>query len=80
MLTKREKATKKRFENVERVNQVLKLFFNNGFKSLEALTPLAQFYYPEFTDAEIKNFFHFRKLTDDMIAKMENVLEQLKKE
>lgn len=80
MLTKREKATKKRIENGQKAGLLLKLFFEKGFKSLDSVTTISRHYYEGLTVSEVNNFWHFRNVSDDMLVKMESVLEQLKKE
>lgn len=79
-LTKREKAAKKRIENGKRTGVILEQFFDKGFKRLEAIMTIARYYEEELSVSEVTNFWHFRNVSDDMLAKMEYVLEQLKRE
>lgn len=80
MLKKREKRAKRRIENAQRATEIASEFFDKGFTSLIALAAIVQHYYPEMKVADINNFWHFRNVNDEMIYKMENVLEQLKSE
>lgn len=80
MLTKREKITLSRLENVQRAANVLTALIGLGFKNLPAILAITQHYYPGTSRDEILSFWHFRKLTDGLVTKMEDVLEKLKLE
>lgn len=81
MLTKREKATKDRFNNSQRALNVLDELFEKGFtRDLPVFVAIVQGYYPDLTYSVINNFWHLRTVSDDVLTKMENVLEQLKGE
>ena len=80
MLKKREKRAKRRIENAKKSTELAGAFFDKGFTSLIAMVAIAQNYYPDMTVVEINNFWHFRNVSDEMIFKMESILEQLKNE
>jgi hypothetical protein len=80
MLTKREKGSLLRIKNAGRATALLQEFFAKGFTSLVALNAISCHYYPNLTITEVNNFWHFRNISDDLLSKMENILEQLKAE
>ena len=80
MLKERDKTTKSRIENAHKASELLRNFFDKGFKSLVALVAITQYYYPELDYNDIKNFWHFRNIGDETIRKMSDVFEKLKSE
>ncbi|OIQ16567.1 MAG: hypothetical protein BM557_09645 [Flavobacterium sp. MedPE-SWcel] len=80
VLTRTEKKTKKRMDNVQEALNLLDVFFDKGFSTLPAISTLIRSYYPDVTKERITNFWHFRNVSDDMIAKVSSVLDQLNKE
>ncbi len=80
MLKKREKRAKQRIANAQRAAGLADVFFDKGFTTLEAMVAIVTDYYPELTSAEIKNFWHFRNVSELLLDKIDNVLGQIKNE
>jgi len=77
-MTAREFKTLKRFDVALKSSQILKTFFDNGFKSYDALKAIVQFYYPKVDEAKLWDFWHFRSLDGEIVETLENVFEKLK--
>lgn len=73
----RDKQTLDRFENVVKGSEVLRKFFEKGFKSVSALHAVVYSFYPETTYMDILNFWNFRKCSEEMVEKLNIVLEKL---
>ena len=76
----REKKTLKRFETARKSAEVLKSFFDKGFKSYEALRSIVMNYYPEISEPRLWGFWHFRQVDEDICDVLESVFEKLKAE
>lgn len=80
MLTKRENSTIRRFEYMKNVGAVMGEIVKCGFKDLSAVVAITQRYYPDTTRDDINDFWNFRAMKPEVLAKMENVLKSLKNE
>ncbi len=81
VLTKSEIRTKTRINNAYRAAEVLDELFDKGFvRSLPVLVDIVTSYFPEMQIDHINNFWHFRNVSDDLLLKMESVVEKLKAE
>ncbi|MFH6966449.1 hypothetical protein [Flavobacterium sp. FlaQc-28] len=76
----RDIKTLKRIETAHKSAEVLKLFFNKGFKTFDALKSIVCHYYPEISEARLWNFWHFRQVDESIYNVLEDVFEKLKSE
>jgi len=79
-ITQREKKTKQRFKSALKCAQILDRFFENGFKSYEALKTIILFYNPEMDEKKIWDFWHFRNFDEEIAEKLEVIYDKLKQE
>jgi len=80
MLTKREKAAMDRVAYMRRAADVIAGFVTGGYGAISAVHATARQEYPELMYDEIYQFWNFRTLNDDVLKKLENVLQKLKSE
>ncbi|WP_295093694.1 hypothetical protein [uncultured Flavobacterium sp.] len=78
--SKRDKQTLERIETAKKSAEILKSFFEKGFKSFEALSSIVSNYYPEMSIEKLKNFWHFRHVDESMYGVLQDVFERLKSE
>lgn len=80
LLTKREKSAQNRIAWIKRAVVVNAGFFEAGFKSVPAVTAIAQNMYPNISNDDVTAFWNFRVYDIALLEKMENVLHKLKQE
>jgi hypothetical protein len=78
--SKREFKSLNRFDNAIKISTVLKNFFNKGFRNLDSIKAILNFYYPEFDCSGLYDFWHLRIYDEKIFQCLENVLEKLKSE
>lgn len=76
----RDVKTLRRFEMARKQADILKQFFNSGFRKFEALSAITLNYYPEIPESRLSDFWHFRNIDEDICVKLEDVFEKLKQE
>jgi hypothetical protein len=76
----RDFKTLKRIESAQKSANILKLYFDKGFKSFEALKAIVLNYYPEISENRLWDFWHFRVVDEDIALCLEDVFEKLKSE
>jgi len=80
LLTKRENSTVQRIGWIKRAAVVNDGFFKAGFKNVGAVAAIVQNAYPEILNDDVAAFWNFRVMDDDILEKMECVLQKLKSE
>jgi hypothetical protein len=78
--SQRDVKTLKRIETAHKSAEILKSFFEKGFKSFEALKSIVINYYPEISESRLWNVWHFRQVDESIYDILENVFERLKAE
>lgn len=76
----REFKTLKRFDIALKSSKILRNFFEKGFKSYDALSAIVFNYYPDISENRLWDFWHFRKIDEDICEKLTDVFEKLNKE
>lgn len=79
-LKQRDFKTLKRIEAAQKGSQVLRDFFEKGFKSFDALKAIVLNYHPEIPETRLWDFWHFRIVDEDISAALIDVFEKLKSE
>jgi hypothetical protein len=74
----RDKKTLLRFETVRKASDILRNFFDKGFKSFDAFKAIVQNYHPEVTEKILFDFWHIRTFDLEMVEILEDVFEKLK--
>jgi len=80
MLTKRQNNAASRIEWMRRAVKVNGGFFSAGFQNVGAVSAIVQRYYPKLSHEDVYKFWNFRGLDENVLAKMEIVLDNLKAE
>lgn len=76
----RDLKTFTRIETVTRSSNVLMYFFENGFKTFDALKSIVLHFYPEVDEKRLWNFWHFRQVDGSICDVLNSVVEKLKAE
>jgi len=76
----RDFKTIKRIEAAQKSANILRLFFDKGFKSFDALKSITLNYYPELSEKRLWDFWHFRIVDEEIASTLEDVYEKLKSE
>lgn len=76
----REFKTLKRFEIALKSSEILRSFFEKGFKSYDALSAIVLNYYPDISENRLWDFWHFRIIDEDICEKLTDVFDKLSKE
>lgn len=79
-LKARDRQTLIRIERAEKAAAVLRVFFEGGFKTFDALNAIVMNYYPELSEKRLWDFWHFRVFDEDMCEALNDVFEKLKAE
>lgn len=79
-LTIREKETLFRFETYDKCSEILRVFFQMGFRSFSAFKSIMQFYSPEIDLVKLKRFWNCISMDREIVEKVEAVFEKLKQE
>ncbi|MFT5760903.1 MAG: hypothetical protein ACI8WA_000004 [Polaribacter sp.] len=79
-MKQRDFKTLRRFNIASDSCNVLKNFFQKGFKNFHALFAIVQNFHPEITEKMLWDFWHFRKFDEKMLNVLEGVYEKLKAE
>jgi hypothetical protein len=77
-LKQRDMKTLNRIISAQKSSQILKSFFDKGFKSFEALKSIVQNYYPEIDENRLYDFWHIRIFDSEIIEVLESVFDKLK--
>ncbi|WP_202703116.1 hypothetical protein [Flavobacterium sp. UGB4466] len=76
----RDRKTLNRIKTVQSSSNILRDFFDKGFKTFDALKSIVMHYYPEMPELKLYDFWHFRRVDSEMCEALENVFEKLKSE
>jgi hypothetical protein len=76
----RDNKTLKRIETVGASANVLKQFFEKGFKTFDALKSIVLHYYPDISEVRLYDFWYFRIVDNEICESLENVFDKLKSE
>jgi len=76
----RDFKTLRRIQTVQSSSNVLRAFFDKGFKSFDALRAIVLCYYPDMSESKLWDFWHFRRVDEAMCEALEDVFEKLKAE
>jgi hypothetical protein len=79
-LTIRETETINRFETFIKCSEILRDFFNMGFRSFNALKAIMQFHYPDIDLIKLKRFWNCQLMDKDIVSKVVTVFEKMKNE
>lgn len=79
-LKQRDLKTIKRITATQKSSNILRSFFDKGFKSFDALKAIVLNYYPEISESRLWDFWHFRIVDEDIAESLEDVFEKLKSE
>ena len=79
-LKQRDIKTIKRIMSTQKSSNILRLFFDKGFKSFDALKSIVLNYHPEISESRLWDFWHFRIVDEDIAISLEDVFEKLKSE
>lgn len=80
IVKQRDFKTLKRIENAQKSANILRLYFDKGFKSFDALKAITLNYYPEIPETRLWDFWHFRIVDEEIALALEDVFEKLKAE
>jgi hypothetical protein len=80
MLKQRDFKTLRRIETAQKSSNVLRGFFDKGFKSFDALKAIVLNYYPEMSESRLWDFWHFRIVDESISDSLIDVFEKLKSE
>lgn len=80
MLKQRDFKTLRRIETAQKSSNVLRGFFDKGFKSFDALKAIVLNYYPEISETRLWDFWHFRIVDESISDSLIDVFEKLKSE
>lgn len=80
MLKQRDFKTLRRIETAQKSSNVLRGFFDKGFKSFDALKAIVLNYYPEISESRLWDFWHFRIVDESISDSLIDVFEKLKAE
>ena len=80
MLKQRDFKTLRRIETAQKSSNVLRGFFDKGFKSFDALKAIVLNYYPEISESRLWDFWHFRIVDETISDCLIDVFEKLKSE
>jgi hypothetical protein len=76
----RDFKTLKRIETAKKASEILRSFFDKGFKTFDALLSIVRNYYPEISEKRLWNLWHFRQIDEPMVDVLDVVFEKLKTE
>lgn len=76
----REFKTLKRFDIALKSSEILKTFFNKGFKSYDAFSAIVLHYYPDIPEKRLWDFWHFRVIDEDICKSLVVVFDKLNNE
>lgn len=79
-LTIRETETKNRFDTFYECSEILRTFFDMGFKSFNALKAIVQFHHPDIDLIKLKRFWNCQLMDKEIVSKVKIVFEKLKNE
>jgi len=79
-LKQRDFKTLARIENAQKSSNILRSFFDKGFKSFDALRAIVLNYYPEISETRLWDFWHFRIFDEEISSALFDVFEKLKSE
>lgn len=79
-LNKTETAVLNRFNNTIEQAKLLCRFFGMGFRNIAAFKAIVLHYDSSLTDKEIKYFWEIKLVNEDVIRKVEMVIDKLKTE
>lgn len=77
-LKQRDVKTLNRIQVVQKSSNILRSFFDKGFKSFDALQAIVLNYYPEMSKSRLWDFFHFRIFDEDIADALIDVFDKLK--
>jgi len=80
LLKQRDFKTLRRIETAQKSSNVLRGFFDKGFKSFDALKSIVLNYYPEISESRLWDFWHFRIVDEAISDSLIDVFEKLKAE
>jgi hypothetical protein len=80
LLKQRDFKTLRRIETAQKSSNVLRGFFDKGFKSFDALKAIVLNYYPEMSESRLWDFWHFRIVDESISDSLIDVFEKLKSE
>lgn len=80
LLKQRDFKTLRRIETAQKSSNVLRGFFDKGFKSFDALKAIVLNYYPEISESRLWDFWHFRIVDESISDSLIDVFEKLKSE
>lgn len=80
LLKQRDFKTLRRIETAQKSSNVLRGFFDKGFKSFDALKAIVLNYYPEISESRLWDFWHFRIVDEAISDSLIDVFEKLKAE
>lgn len=80
ILKQRDFKTLKRIEAAQKSSNVLRGFFDAGFKSFDALKSIVLNYHPDMSEARLWDFWHFRIVDEAISNSLIDVFEKLKSE
>lgn len=80
MLKQRDFKTLRRIETAQKSSNVLREFFDKGFKSFDALKAIVLNYYPDISETRLWDFWHFRIVDESISDSLIDVFEKLKSE
>lgn len=76
----RASKTLKRIQTVQSSSNILREFFDKGFKTFDALKSIVCHYNPDMPEAKLYDFWHFRRVDESMCEVLEDVFKKLKSE
>lgn len=72
--------TLERINVAGRISELLRKFFDKGFRGFDAFKSIVVNYYPDVDEKRLQDFWHFRNINSDLCNIVEDVLEKLKQE
>jgi hypothetical protein len=79
-LKQRDAKTLVRIKTAQKSANVLKLFFEKGFKSFDAIKAVVLNFYPDLNEKKLWDFWHFRIIDEEIVEVLEDVFDKLKAE
>lgn len=79
-LKQRDVKTLSRIKTAQKSANVLKNFFDKGFKSFDAIKAIVLNFYPKLDEKKLWDFWHFRIIDEEIVEVLEDVFEKLKAE
>ena len=79
-LKQRDFKTLQRIEYFRSTSDLLKEFFEAGFRSFDALKTIVVFYFPDVDERKLWNYWQFKIMSQEISDVLLDVFEKLKKE